>query len=163
MKLYNMESDEWRKGKFKRKDSWRSKQVYECAICRTKTNKWVMGGYPGMGPRLICPGDQYLEHDRLEALIIRKKEIEKKLRDYKKIAKKQTKPGMQVQPLVEHLRIERSILEAWIKEIRKAFLKVNDIRGVDLEKTKTILFYPSARVASTKTKLRDKNAGQKKN
>ncbi len=66
-KLYNMDLDkqEWREGKFKRGDTWRSDAIYECDICLTQSNSWVMGGWPGMGPRLVCEGTKYTEHKTL--------------------------------------------------------------------------------------------------
>ena len=51
----DMETKDWRTRRFKRGDSWRSTKVYECVVCETKTNYWVMGGWPNTGPRLICP------------------------------------------------------------------------------------------------------------
>lgn len=56
MRLYNMEKAEWRQTDFERGDHWRSKQVYKCGICGCESNEFHMGGWPGMGPRLGCPG-----------------------------------------------------------------------------------------------------------
>ena len=67
IKLYDMDTSEWREAGFKRGDTWRSTKVYRCEICRTKTNIWIMGGSPGMGPRIVCPGDPYKEHDDIES------------------------------------------------------------------------------------------------
>ena len=53
MKLYNIDEQEWRTGNFDRGDSWRSDIAYQCEICHTKTNRWVMGGWPSMGPRIL--------------------------------------------------------------------------------------------------------------
>ena len=78
-KLYDMDSDvqEWRVGNFQRGDSWRSDEIYRCKLCHTKTNNWQMGGWPGMGPRLICPGSGYKEHKHLTELFELYLDIEK--------------------------------------------------------------------------------------
>ena len=45
-------------GKFKRGDVFRSLEASICGVCGCKSNKWEMGGYPGLGPRLVCPGNR---------------------------------------------------------------------------------------------------------
>ncbi|MDP3792926.1 MAG: hypothetical protein Q8Q89_04345 [bacterium] len=37
-----------------RNDSFRSLQVFECAVCEALTNLVVMGGAPGLGTRTLC-------------------------------------------------------------------------------------------------------------
>lgn len=69
MKTYNMDKGEWRSGGFERGDNWRSDKIYQCCVCTTKTNKWIMGGHPNIGPRIRCPAENYLEHDEIINLI----------------------------------------------------------------------------------------------
>ena len=38
-----------------RGDSFRSLQVFECAVCEALTNLVIMGGAPGLGIRMLCP------------------------------------------------------------------------------------------------------------
>lgn len=63
-------------------DTWRSTHVYECGICGTKTNRWVLGGYPSRGPRLLCPARDTEEHDELERLHERRLELEERVNLY---------------------------------------------------------------------------------
>lgn len=49
-----------------RGDSFRSLQVFTCHICNAKTNKVVMGGYPGYGVRAVCPNSAETWHHELE-------------------------------------------------------------------------------------------------
>lgn len=70
-KLYNMKSDEWRDANFKRGDKWRSTRKFECPACGCKSDKLIMGGWPGMGPRLLCP-NQFKHtklHDKLQEMV----------------------------------------------------------------------------------------------
>jgi hypothetical protein len=66
IKGIDMEKKEWR-GRFKRGHAWRSTTVATCGVCGCKSNLWEMGGYPGMGPRLVCPGNRRFHdlHDNL--------------------------------------------------------------------------------------------------
>lgn len=82
MKLYNMDLQEWRDGEFKRNDSWRSDIAYRCEVCHVETNLWIMGGWPGMGPRLLCPGSKYKEHDEIGSSLEEIKTIEAKILRY---------------------------------------------------------------------------------
>jgi hypothetical protein len=72
MRLYDMEKDEWRETDFKRGDKWRSRQVYKCRICGAQSNEFYMGGWPGMGPRLSCPGctAKYNQHNLLQKKVV---------------------------------------------------------------------------------------------
>lgn len=118
MKLYNMDKDEWRKGKFRHGDFWRSTVAYKCRICHVKTNEWHMGGYPGMGPKLLCPGDRYKEHDQIESAIKKLFKIRNNLKDGKEYSIK-----------LKHLEEEEKLFSAKIKRLRKLFLKLDDVKG----------------------------------
>ncbi len=54
-KRYDMRKQEWREGNFKRGDTWKSTRKFKCYVCGERSDEWVMGGWPGMGPRLVCP------------------------------------------------------------------------------------------------------------
>lgn len=159
MKIYNMESDEWRKGKFKRQDTWRSNQVYECGVCGVKTNKWIMGGWPGMGPRLICPGSSYVEHKRINELFMQMKLVEKKISDYKKMIKnwtKQTKPDemKKVINMMENLEAEHILLKNEVQDMRSRFKQVSEVKDLSLKKAEIIIYYPAANVSNPSKKLK---------
>ncbi len=62
MKLYDMAKSEYRQTDFQRGEYWRSKQVYKCGICGCESNEFHMGGWPGIGPKLCCPGSS-AKHD----------------------------------------------------------------------------------------------------
>lgn len=49
-----------------RGDVFRSLQVFECWVCGARTNRIVMGGYPGYGVRVICPNSCECWHHVLE-------------------------------------------------------------------------------------------------
>ncbi len=58
MVIYYITEKEAYKRHFERGDVLRIKNViYECKECGAKTNKIILGGWPGYGLRWICPGD----------------------------------------------------------------------------------------------------------
>jgi hypothetical protein len=56
MKLYNMETDEWREAHFKPGDHWRADRVYRCSVCGCESNAFYMWGSTYSHPKLVCPG-----------------------------------------------------------------------------------------------------------
>lgn len=143
MKLYNTDKQEWRNGNFKRGDSWRSDIVYRCEICHTKTNKWVMGGWPGMGPRILCPGDIHQEHEELESLIPRCDTLNSQIQDYEKTLKEATNINRKrAQNMINNLYAQKDLLEVEINKLRERFSgRLDDIVGLD-SNAKTEDFYP---------------------
>lgn len=143
MKLYDMEKDEWRK--FKRNECWRSKAVYQCSVCHTKLNEWFMGGWPGMGARIVCPGTGYEEHDKLIALLKEHQKLKKKITDYGKVS-----GSDQENKLIQALLTEEGLLKKRIREYRKLFSgKLDDVQGVG-RKAEVEYFYPYAEYADKK-------------
>ena len=141
-KLYNMESDEWR-GKFNRGDRWRSIDIYQCQICDVKTNLWIMGGYPGMGPRLVCIGTEYKEHEKLE------NKLKNRIIEYEEAI---TKLSQNLDnPLINSLNIEKNLLENIIQDLRSKFSNANldDLKGID-NNAKIILYYPGSKYQGAK-------------
>ena len=151
MKTINMNKDDWRKKDFKRGYHWRSDIAYQCQICHVKTNDWLMGGYPGMGPRIICPGDDYKEHDEIEKFM---KEIGI-LDCRKKRIKKWLSEGIREHGNQEMKRIDEKIdfNKQIIENIRKAFNGHDDVVG-EIKSTEN--YYPSARFAGEKKRLSKK-------
>ncbi|KXB07460.1 hypothetical protein AKJ54_00160 [candidate division MSBL1 archaeon SCGC-AAA382K21] len=131
MKLYDMDKQEWREGDFERGDKWRSEQVYRCDICHTKTNKWHMGGWPGKGPRHLCPGDRYVEHDDLESTLERHKRLSERVREYEKILRKADEIDRRgAEDMLNSLRAEKELLEEKIEGLREKFDgKLDDVKG----------------------------------
>jgi hypothetical protein len=116
-----------------RGDTWRSRQVYECAICGTETNKWILGGYPGAGPRLLCPARDTEEHSELEKLHQRKKEVETRIELYDR--EKET-------DILSNLREEIEIIEESVSDLRESLSEgYDDVERVG-EKTERMRFQP---------------------
>ena len=134
-KLYDMDSDvqEWRVGNFQRGDSWRSDEIYRCKLCHTKTNNWQMGGWPGMGPRLICPGSGYKEHKHLTELFELYLDIEKDVARYASISS-EAPPELKEksEQLIDNFKTKKELLEFKLNKMRKLFLgKVDDVELLD--------------------------------
>jgi hypothetical protein len=64
--LYDIREDRYPS---KRGDEFRSLQVWECPICKARTNRVVIGGWPGTGVRAICPHATACWHHELEAKV----------------------------------------------------------------------------------------------
>ena len=144
MKPINMDKQEWRKHNFKRNDSWRSEVVYQCQICHVKSNKWFMGGWPGMGPRIICPGDSYSEHDDIEKTMQEVDNLEDKLKRTKKYNDAEEDD---IKIYIENLKSKIKFNEKMVEKIREKFKGLDDVEGkVDGIEN----YYPSARVAGEK-------------
>jgi len=137
VKLYNMDLgvQEWREGKFQRGDTWRSDAIYACEICGVCSNRWIMGGAPGMGPRMVCKGTQYTEHERIEGYIQRRDYLENLLKDASAV------------PDVELLRGEYRTIDVAVQNLRDRFAgRFDDIVG---EPQRTVVYYPSSKYMAT--------------
>ena len=67
-KLHNAtETEPWPEGA-ERGDTWFTFQVYTCPVCGGKTNRVIMGGWPGTGPRRICPNACEKWHGEIEEM-----------------------------------------------------------------------------------------------
>ena len=134
MKLYSMEEQEWRKGKFKRGDQWRSKEVSECRICGTRTNLWTM---VPMAPKLRCPGSDYPEHDEILKTLERQEEVQLLMTDYElefefQREKFSTRTRRAMARLLSDRRLESILLQGKIDRLRAFFAKkaLHDVRGI---------------------------------
>lgn len=147
--LYDMEHgppgrEGWRR--FGRGDHWRSQQIYKCEVCHAETNYWIIGGWPGMGPRLLCPAQaKYIDrHGILEEKLSEYLNIEGKIKFYKaQISGKSGKADNLLAALYE----ERGILDGYIAKTRSELFRTKNVRGVDADKAEAINFYPSSKVA----------------
>lgn len=135
MKLYNMEEQEWRKGKFKRGDQWRSKEVSECTICGTRTNLWTM---TRMAPKLRCPGSDYPEHDEIIKTLRSQKETQSLITDYElelefQCERLSAKARKAMATLLFHRRVEYDLLQGKIDRLRAFFTEklLHDVKGIE--------------------------------
>ncbi len=152
MKLYDMDEQEWRDGDFDRGDHWRANKVYVCRICHTKTNRWIMGGWPGMGPRLLCPGDRYSEHDELEKVLEKSNSLEDQINEYTTISKETSAVDKkETKKMLRYLQTQKQLLDVKISNLRKKFEGKCD--GVEGHPLKSEEFYPGSRCAGVKTPL----------
>ena len=154
MKLHNMDEQEWRRSSFKRGDSWRSDIAYQCKICHTKTNNWVMGGWPSMGPKILCPGDLYQEHDELESSLGQYQSLDKQIQDFEKTLRESPQvDGEKAQNMMDNLYSQKELLEVKVDKLRKVFSgRLDDIEGLNSD-SGVKNFYPSSRCASEKKLL----------
>jgi len=142
MKLFNMSKQEWKKANFTLHDHWRSEVAYKCQICHVKTNRWFLGGYLSVGPRIICPGDDYSKHDELESDYKSYIELNKKIRSYKKALKTTKVKKGKYLDLIQNLITEKKLLNEKLMLLRKRFAIFHDITGTP----KSVrLYYPSSR------------------
>ena len=107
--------------------TWRSKEIYRCPICHTLTNKWVIGGYPSRGPRILCPANthstpsdatteqQQDRHDELEALLDRKATLEKRLRWYQATNRSENAVVERIQEELEINSERVDMLRTWFE------------------------------------------------
>lgn len=146
MKLYDMEEQGWR-GEFEeRGEIWRFKRIYQCEICHTKINKWHMGGWPGKGPRLLCPGEEYEVHEELESVLERYDEIETLFDLCKSIDRERMVD-------LKELPVLMDLLEKKVEKLRKKFSgEVDDVKGVS-PNTEVKSYYPSTRYSGEKRSL----------
>lgn len=151
IKLYNMEGQEWREGNFQRGDSWRSAEVYECGICGTRTNQWVMGGgYLGMGlgPRHWCEGGAYAEHDDIEKTQEEVAELDTKIKEYSaevNLGHIARSTRAAARELLARLQTECELLQAKVDRLRALFAKkaLHDVEGVDEPVKPIVVFFGS--------------------
>lgn len=141
MKTYSVEKNEWRE-KFTRGDSFRSSEIYQCKICHTKTNRIVLGGYPGWGVRILCPGDKYEEHLDLEYLIQEKKQKKTTIKSYTFIREWGVSGYSRH---INELEEEKSVLETAINDFRKVFAEFDDLEHVCESAAKVVDYTPYAR------------------
>ena len=113
-----------------------------------------MGGWPGKGARLLCPGDLYNEHDELESVLKRCKKINRQTEEFERTLQKAPNAGGEKQKvLMDCLYAQRELYELEIKWLRQAFSgKVDDLQGVDTNAS-TQMFYPSSKYACEKKNL----------
>jgi len=162
VRLYDMEKGEWREGDFGRGDSWRSKQVYRCEVCHTRTNLWVIGGYPmGVGgARLLCPARIYKEHQELQRLHDRHRKTANRtsyLRRIFKSAKNLDRERVSI--TMKCLEGELQLLQARINELRDAFSgRCDDIEGME-SNGELVDFHPSTRVVNPDLSILDPQIG----
>ncbi len=151
MKLYDMETEEWRAGDFERGSVWRSTAAYQCGICLVKTNRWIMGGYPGMGPRILCPGDLYEEHDALDEIIKEYEKIKDAFAMYRGID--HTLEQSRVDKLFEHFEVKQDLLTTKIAYLQSRFPKtLDDIEGIGQD-APVISYIPGSRYGGDKKSL----------
>ncbi len=125
MKLYNMGKQEWRGGHFRRGDSWRSWEVYECHDCRTRTNRWVMSaGFNDDEAQVHCPGWIYIEHIDLEELWKISDSIDDKLNLYARAG-----IGTQFPDISKALRVEKDAVQYGIRSLQSLFQSCHDVVG----------------------------------
>lgn len=130
-----MEEQEWQKGKFKRGDRWRSKEVSECTICGTRTNLWTM---MPMAPKLRCPGSDYPEHDEIVKTRRHQNEVQSLITDYELEFKFQreklsAKTRKAMARLLCDRRVESVLLRGKIDRLRAFFAEkaLHDVKGID--------------------------------
>jgi len=147
-----MDKREWG-GKFNRGDSWRSDVAYQCKVCHTKTNKVIMGGYPGMGPRIICPADAFPEHDELESALAQYQSLDIQIQDFEQTLRESSQIDRGKAGVMRgSLSTQRALLEVKVNRLRKVFSgRLDDVEGLNSDAS-TIDFYPTLRHA-TKKKL----------
>ncbi|MBI2045799.1 hypothetical protein HYT23_07085 [Candidatus Pacearchaeota archaeon] len=140
-----MDRQEWREGNFERGDIWRSDIAYQCEICHTKTNRWIMGGWPGMGPRILCPGDLYQEHDELENSLKQHQALAGQIKGYEKIFGEVPKNAK------DTFHAQQELLEAIVNKLREPFYRrLDDVKGLDNDAS-IRKFYPTSRCANKKS------------
>ncbi len=154
MKLYSSTKKERPPGG--RGVTWRSEEIYQCKICHTKSNEWIYGGYPGYGPRMICPGDLYKEHDDLEEVLKKYNNLGEEIKEYEQIlpdAKATTKE--KAENMIQEMKLKQSLLEIKLNKLRDLFKeKVDDVQGVGIN-AKIIDYYPFARYLTRSRSILD--------
>lgn len=163
MKLYDMETQEWREGNFQRGDSFRSKQVYVCGICRTKTNALFCGGYPGWGVRKVCPGDSFTEHDEIESALKELENVRRRVNDVLPYVEEAGKLANgtaleDIRRLISLWWAECALLETKITAIRRKFTgALDDVVGIEKIDQAMLLreYWPGTRVFGEKKSIGD--------
>ena len=153
-----METQEWREGGFKRGDSFRTKQVYVCGICRTKTNEILLGGYPGWGVRKVCPGDSFIEHDEIESALKELENIQRRVNGVLPYVEEAGKLANgtaleDIRRLINLWWAECALLETKIGATRQKFAGVlDDVVGIEeIDPAVLCEYWPGARVFGKKS------------
>ena len=155
MKLYDMDAQEWREGGFQRGDSFRSRQVYVCQMCRTKTNEILLGGYPGWGARIVCPGDSFTEHDEIEKTLRRQEEVAAAVEQLSPYVDEAAHRDPAVRELVRHWEAEQLLFQVKIDVLRRKFAGVlDDVVGIgELDPAMLREYRPGTRFGGKKKNL----------
>lgn len=163
MKLYDMETQEWREGGFQRGDSFRSKQVYVCGICRTKTNEILLGGSMGWGVRRVCPGDSFMEHDEIEGALEELEKVRGRVNGVLPYVEEagQLANGTALEDMRQLMRLwwaECALLETKIASIRRKFVGVlDDVMGIEeIDPVMLREYWPGARVFGEKKSIEER-------
>lgn len=168
MKLYDMETQEWREGGFKRGDSFRSKQIYICGICLTKTNAILLGGYPGWGVRKVCPGDSFKEHDEIESALKELEHVRGKINSVLLYVKEAQEHALGTGPedircLINLWFAECALLETKIGAVRRKFAgSVDDVVGIEeMDPTMLCEYWPGTRFGGEKKSITEREGSKK--
>lgn len=152
-------------GGFKRGDSFRSKQVYVCQICRVKTNEILLGGSMGWGVRVVCPGDSFTEHDAIEEAQEELMKITKQQAMYEPYLAEANAIDVgkgNVWLMEQVLRGQQLVLEVKIDALRRKFADVlDDVVGIDTIDPAMLCDYtPGARVFGEKKSIEERGLPQ---
>ncbi|KXA92207.1 hypothetical protein AKJ64_03750 [candidate division MSBL1 archaeon SCGC-AAA259E17] len=114
------------------------------ATRRLTNGIWAVGQV--RGPRLLCPGNEYEEHDELESILERYDGLEALFDLYNSIDRRKAQE-------MNELRQQIDLLGGKVEELRKKFSEgVDDVEGVDPD-AQVKSFYPSTRYAGEKKSL----------
>lgn len=111
-----------------RGDTWRTTRIYQCDICGVETNKWTCGGWPGKGPRLICPAHSTAHHDELEVLVAERDDIYRR-RELARRTADTTAAGR----FDDQFEADREVIDARIDTLRQRLGAYDDVVGIDGE------------------------------
>ena len=89
-----------------------------------------MGGWPGMGPRLICPGIKYNEHELLASYLDECKRYATEIEENKKL---EAKGADALSYLRETLELRLEEREKQIDDLRALF-DCDDVKGEPTER-----------------------------
>ena len=102
-----------------------------------------MGGYPGYGPRLVCPASIYEEHQELEQILEENENITKWLKEIERLDPKEVNQE-KISPLVQILTGEKEMLEVRIRTTQRLFDNYDNVEEKELT-TEVIPYYPSSK------------------
>ena len=113
---------------------FRSKQVYQCVICHTKTNKWVTSKY--IGTCILWPCIAYREHEILQDAILDYSNLQEQIKEYEDYLQSIKDMG-KAEAFISNLRVQGEFLAIKISKLRQRFEgnKLDDILGIDFEPT----------------------------
>ena len=101
------------------------------------------GGYPGYGPRLVCPASIYEEHQELEQILEENENITKRLKEIERLDPKEVNQE-KISPLVQILTGEKEMLEVRIRTTQRLFDNYDNVEEKELT-TEVIPYYPSSK------------------